>query len=124
MTSKPEADNAPTITSTPVLPPQSLNEWFLSLPPERRAVLRGDKWMLAEAAFLAGRLSAASATEIVAEQPRHIVVDFKYGNDPVESKVFDYATQQSEAEAFCKRVRERGGAVNVAHQNEKDGAHG
>jgi hypothetical protein len=27
-----------------------VNKWFLSLPPERQAVLREDKWMLANAA--------------------------------------------------------------------------
>jgi hypothetical protein len=32
-----------------------LNDWFLSLPEGRRAVLLEDKWMLAGAAFLAGK---------------------------------------------------------------------
>ena len=27
-----------------------VNQWFVSLPPERQAVLREDKWMLANAA--------------------------------------------------------------------------
>lgn len=34
---------------------ESVNQWFLSLPAERQAILRDDKWMLAEAAFAAGR---------------------------------------------------------------------
>lgn len=34
--------------------PPHLNTWFLSLEPPRQAVLREDKWMLAEAAFRAG----------------------------------------------------------------------
>jgi hypothetical protein len=38
--------------------PSAMNDWFLSLPPERQAILREDKWMLAEAAFAAGRDSA------------------------------------------------------------------
>jgi hypothetical protein len=32
-----------------------LNDWFLSLPTERQAVLLEDKWMLAGAVFLAGK---------------------------------------------------------------------
>lgn len=40
-------------------PRPSLNQWFLSLPEERQAILRDDKWMLAEAAFAEGlRLGA------------------------------------------------------------------
>jgi hypothetical protein len=31
------------------------NDWFLALPPERQAVLREDKWLLADAAFKAGQ---------------------------------------------------------------------
>lgn len=34
--------------------PRTLNDWFLSLPEGRQAVLRDDKWMLADAAFCAG----------------------------------------------------------------------
>lgn len=34
--------------------PRTLNDWFLSLPEDRQAVLRDDKWMLARAAFCAG----------------------------------------------------------------------
>lgn len=35
---------------------ESVNQWFLSLPAERQAILRDDKWMLAEAAFAQGRV--------------------------------------------------------------------
>ena len=28
-----------------------LNDWFLNLPPERQAILREDRWMLARAAW-------------------------------------------------------------------------
>lgn len=38
----------------------ALNDWFLSLPPGRQAVLLQDRWMLAEAAFRAGQEIAAS----------------------------------------------------------------
>lgn len=34
----------------------TLISWFESLPVERQAILRNDKWMLAEAAFAAARL--------------------------------------------------------------------
>lgn len=36
-----------------------VNDWFLSLPPERQAVLRDDKWLLADAAFEAGKALSA-----------------------------------------------------------------
>ncbi len=45
------------------------------------------------------------------------VIDFKYGEEPVDTALFDYDTQQPEAEAFCKRVKERGGAVNIKIRN-------
>ena len=35
-----------------------LNDWFLSLPEARQNVLRDDKWVLAEAAFAAGKAAA------------------------------------------------------------------
>jgi hypothetical protein len=50
------------------VPPSStaMNDWFLTLPPERQAILREDKWMLAEAAFAAGREDAmANAKPLV-----------------------------------------------------------
>lgn len=40
-------------------PPQSLNEWLCALPEGRQAVLREDKWMLADNAFGAGQESCA-----------------------------------------------------------------
>jgi hypothetical protein len=48
--------------------PSALNDWFLSLPPERQAILREDKWMLAEAAFAAGREQAVRASKILPEK--------------------------------------------------------
>lgn len=41
------------------------------------------------------------------------IIDFKYGEKPVDTALFDWETQQPEAEAFCKRVKEKGGAVNI-----------
>lgn len=47
-----------------------LNAWFLSLEPGRQAVLREDKWMLAGAAFDAGRQCAAPpAAPLAAGEP-------------------------------------------------------
>ncbi|GKS85822.1 hypothetical protein AVMA1855_16740 [Acidovorax sp. SUPP1855] len=49
-----------------------LNDWFAALPEGRQAVLRADKWMLAEAAFEAGRAIApenAAAPQPPAAQP-------------------------------------------------------
>lgn len=45
-------------SQTPVFTISAMNDWFLSLPPEHQAVLREDKWRLAEAAFAAGREAA------------------------------------------------------------------
>lgn len=36
----------------------SFNEWFVDLPAERQSILREDKWMLANAAFEAGKTYA------------------------------------------------------------------
>jgi hypothetical protein len=40
-----------------------LNGWFLSLPAGRQAVLLEDKWMLAGAAFLAGKTTPPAAKQ-------------------------------------------------------------
>lgn len=50
------------------VPEANLNDWFLSLPEGRQAVLRQDKWSLAHAAFEAGRLAAAPQAEQRAER--------------------------------------------------------
>lgn len=55
-------------SSETVINPSALNDWFLSLPPERQAILREDKWMLAEAAFAAGREQAVLAPKILSEK--------------------------------------------------------
>lgn len=52
---------------------QSLNEWFLSLEPGRQAVLREDKWMLANAAFEAGCATRHAQTE---QQPAVAYANF------------------------------------------------
>jgi hypothetical protein len=41
------------------------------------------------------------------------VVDYKLEDEPVDTALFYYDTQQPEAEAFCKTVKEKGGAVNI-----------
>jgi hypothetical protein len=41
------------------------------------------------------------------------VIDYKIDEEPVETKLFDYHTQQPQAEAFCESVKHRGGAVNI-----------
>lgn len=43
--------------------PGDVNEWFVSLPPERQAILKEDRWMLAGASFDAGRASALASSE-------------------------------------------------------------
>lgn len=55
-------------SSETVINPSALNDWFLSLSPERQAILREDKWMLAEAAFAAGREQAVRASNILPEE--------------------------------------------------------
>lgn len=48
--------------------PETLNEWFISLPDGRQAVLREDKWALADAAYEAGKRAAAPAAPAPAAQ--------------------------------------------------------
>lgn len=47
----------------------AFNQWFLSLEPGRQAVLREDKWMLADNAFQAGEESKQA---IIDEQKQEI----------------------------------------------------
>lgn len=50
----------PVAVATPSFGESDLNDWFLSLEPERQAILRDDKWMLANAAYRAGAERKAS----------------------------------------------------------------
>ena len=45
-----------------------LNDWFLSLPAGRQAVLLEDKWMLAGAAFLAGKSTPPAPAPLTDDQ--------------------------------------------------------
>jgi hypothetical protein len=47
----------------------NLNDWFTALPKGRQAILREDKWMLAHAAFEAGRQATGSTIEILPPFP-------------------------------------------------------
>lgn len=44
----------------------TFNEWFCSLPEQRQAILRDDKWMLAQAAYKAGERDGRKQVEAVA----------------------------------------------------------
>lgn len=88
----------------------TLNEWFLSLPEGRQDILKEDKWMLAEAAFQAGR-EAAEAGD--ARERKCLIIDYRYDADPVETVLFDYDTQMGLAEQFCRDVKAKGGVVNI-----------
>jgi hypothetical protein len=48
-----------------------------------------------------------------ATSSKYFVVDYTVDGDPADTKLFDYHPQQPQAEAFCKQVKERGGAVNI-----------
>ncbi|MCV9964286.1 hypothetical protein OIU34_20580 [Pararhizobium sp. BT-229] len=41
------------------------------------------------------------------------IVDYTVDDNAADTKLFDYHTQQPQAEAFCKSVKDRGGAVNI-----------
>ena len=45
-----------------------VNKWFLSLPPERQAVLREDKWMLANAAAQAAEAAEREAASMICDE--------------------------------------------------------
>lgn len=54
-----------------------LNDWFLSLPTERQAVLLEDKWMLAGAAFLAGKTTPPAQPAHLAQVVRAHIQDLR-----------------------------------------------
>lgn len=41
------------------------------------------------------------------------VVDYKLGDEAIDTALFYYDTQQPEAEVFCKKVKDKGGVVNI-----------
>ncbi len=41
------------------------------------------------------------------------IVDYTVDDNTMDTKLFDYHSQQPQAEAFCKSVKDRGGAVNI-----------
>jgi hypothetical protein len=47
---------------------ETMNEWFLSLPEGRQRVLHESKWMLAEAAYNAGKLSLSASERQVLDR--------------------------------------------------------
>jgi hypothetical protein len=59
-----EAREEAGITATSTSPRPSFNGWFLSLPAERQAILREDRWMLAEAAFNAGLAAMGGSPQV------------------------------------------------------------
>lgn len=62
------------MSEQPKLP--TLNQWFLSLEEGRQAVLREDKWMLAENAYQAGIEAARAARTASAEPVAKVVSKF------------------------------------------------
>jgi len=64
------------------------NTWFESLPEGRKAVLRDDKWMLAHAAFEAGRasLAASAGSEPVAWPKNAAEVREFFNSDFISAK--------------------------------------
>lgn len=76
----------------------NVNQWFLSLPPERRAILREDKWMLAEAV---ARAATALESEACAQ-----VCDALY--DAPGLACYDHPTADDAARAIRKRAALRG----------------
>ena len=57
-----------------------LNDWFLSLPAGRQAVLLEDKWMLAGAAFLAGKSTPPAPVPLTDEQREEIAKGWRGRN--------------------------------------------
>lgn len=47
---------------------------------------------------------------------RMFVIDYVYNNE-VKTKLFDWHTEQTEAEKFCEGVKANGGSVNIRIRN-------
>lgn len=69
-----------------------------------------DLWSDAAKEMAAHILRPDGARAIVS---KCFIVDYTVDDQSVDTKLFDYDTQQSQAEAFCKSVKDRGGAVNI-----------
>lgn len=41
------------------------------------------------------------------------VIDYKYDNEPVRTKLFNFEDEQTNAEKFSAEVKANGGAVNI-----------
>lgn len=65
-----------------------VNKWFLSLPPERQAVLREDKWMLANAAAQAATEAEREACANVARkyEPDERCSGVMYASDEIRMR--------------------------------------
>lgn len=68
-----------------------VNDWFLSLPPARQAVLRDDKWLLADAAFIAGQARAALSANHSEQVLEGVTVERDaFGTIHIKSGDFDF----------------------------------
>ncbi len=78
------------------------NSWFVSLPEGRQTVLRDDKWMLAHAAFEAGRAAATYASQPSAPQQGETAGAIRWTDgtrtlqQDVISAILDYAKSTPE----------------------------
>ena len=81
-----------------------VNKWFLSLPPERQAVLREDKWMLANAV-------AQAATEAEREACAK-VCDVEVPNELDER--YDWFAAKADC-ASDIRARSNAGVTSLPH---------
>lgn len=76
----------------------SANPWFLALPAGRQAVLREDKWMLADAAFAAGLAEGKAQSTMPLPEGEASVNDIDFDdNEPAAvPTVGDYQALQKQ----------------------------
>ena len=89
---------------------ESLNQWLLSLPAERKAILQEDKWMLAEAAFAAGRAIGRQEVDHLIKYS-YVALrekdDTTWGGQYFEASGCGYAHEKSLGNAYHAKSVER-----------------
>ena len=49
---------------------------------------------------------------------KYFIVDYKFGNEPVETKKFRWDDEQPLAEEFCRIIKKAGGLINICIREE------
>ncbi len=127
---KGEPDQAP--ASRTDREPPHLNAWFLSLEPQRQAVLREDTWMLADAAFRAGfNLGTGNAKPTlpthspligIMREALETLAVAEMGEPSLFAREYERQTREIARNALSElQATQVGKQVGLCHQCEPDG---